>query len=151
MTTLRRRARRLRNEATDAERHLWQALRRRQIEGVRFRRQVPLAGYIVDFLCPQAKLVVEVDGDQHASAIEYDEVRTARLVHAGYRVLRYANRDVLLRLTDVVDDICRHLTRDFTPPQPARPSLAFGRSAWRASAMRKRHASPPSPAAKGRG
>ena len=80
MTTLRQRARRLRNKATDAERRLWQALRRREIEGFRFRRQVPLAGYIVDFLCPQAKLVVEVDGDQHASAIEYDEGRTLSLI-----------------------------------------------------------------------
>ncbi|MGN6153360.1 MAG: endonuclease domain-containing protein [Lysobacteraceae bacterium] len=127
MTTLRQHARRLRNEATDAERLLWQALRRREIEGFRFRRQVPLAGYIVDFLCPQAKLVVEVDGDQHASAIEYDEARTARLVDAGYCVLRYANRDVLSRLCDVLDDIHRHLTRDFTPPQPSPSPPAKGR------------------------
>ena len=128
MTTLRRRARRLRNEATDAERRLWQALRQRRIEGFRFRRQVPVAGFIVDFLCPQARLVIEVDGDQHAGAIEYDEARTARLVHAGYRVLRYANRDVLLRRTDVVDDIYRHLTRDFTPPQPSPSPAAKGRA-----------------------
>ena len=128
MTTLRRRARRLRNEATDAERHLWQALRQRRIEGFRFRRQVPLAGFIVDFLCPQARLVIEVDGDQHASAIEYDWARTAKLVHAGYRVLRYANRDVLLQLGDVVDDIHRELTRDFTPPQPSPSPSAKGRA-----------------------
>ena len=127
MTTLRQRARRLRNKATDAERRLWQSLRRRKIEGFRFRRQVPLAGCIVDFLCPQAKLVVEVDGDQHAGAIEYDEVRTARLLLAGYRVLRYANREVLLRTTLVVDDIHRELTRDFTPPQPSPSPMAKGR------------------------
>ena len=127
MTTLRRRARHLRNEATDAERRLWQALRQRRIEGFRFRRQVPLAGFIVDFLCPQARLVIEVDGDQHASAIEYDEKRTTRLANAGYRVLRYANQDVLLRWGDVVGDIHRHLTRDFTPPQPSPSPAAKGR------------------------
>jgi very-short-patch-repair endonuclease len=127
MDRLRRRARRLRNEATDAERHLWRALRRREIEGFRFRRQVPLAGFIVDFLCPQARLVIEVDGDQHATAIEYDEARTAKLVLAGYRVLRYANREVLLRTTLVIDDIHRELTRDFTPPQPSPSPVAKGR------------------------
>ena len=68
MKAPRQRARQLRNHPTDAERCLWQALRLRNLEGFRFRRQVPLAGYVVDFLCPQARLVVEVDGGQRAAS-----------------------------------------------------------------------------------
>ena len=69
------RARCLRNEGTDAERRLWQHLRHRQLAGHKFRRQYPLAGYIVDFVCVPARLVIELDGGQHLDAIEYD--RTA--------------------------------------------------------------------------
>ena len=118
MKTLRRTARKLRNNATDAEQCLWRALRKRNLEGFRFRGQVP----IVDFLCPQAKLVVELDGGQHLEREQYDAGRTARLEGMGFRVLRYWNDDVLLRLEDVVADIHRHLTGGFTPPQPS-PSL----------------------------
>ena len=63
---LRDRARALRKRLTDAERHLWQRLRRKQIDGIRFRRQVPLGCYIVDFVCYEARVIVEVDGGQHA-------------------------------------------------------------------------------------
>ncbi len=100
---------RVRNHPTDAERGLWRALRGRQIDGFRFRRQVPIAGYIADFACPQAKLIVELDGGQHAAQERYDAARTLRLEAAGYRVLRYWNDDVLLRLEVVVEDIYRHL------------------------------------------
>ena len=75
----RKRARDLRNNSTDAERALWQALRGRQLEGFRFRRQVPIAGYIADFLCPKSKLTIELDGGQHAEQGEYDGALTLKL------------------------------------------------------------------------
>src|SRR5262245_51464417 len=98
MDVLKNRARELRNNATDAERALWRALRGKQLEGFRFRRQVPIAGYIADFLCPQARVIIEVDGGQHAEQQSYDEARTAKFAAQGYRVLRYWNADVLSRL-----------------------------------------------------
>lgn len=109
MDQLRYRARELRNNATDAERALWRALRGRQLDGFRFRRQVPIGGYIADFACQQAKLIVELDGGQHAEQTQYDALRTAALQLLGYRVLRYWNDDALLRSRDVVADIYRHL------------------------------------------
>ncbi len=92
--TLGDRARRLRDEMTDAERRLWLRLRRKQVEGHRFRRQVVLGPYIADFVCLSARVVVEVD---------------AWLEADGSRVLRYGNHDVLARTDDVVEDIWRHL------------------------------------------
>ena len=109
MDTLRKRARILRNSATDAERCIWQHLRLKQLGGFKFRRQVPLDGYVVDFLCVELKLVVELDGGQHADQIAYDEIRTGVLRGAGYRVLRYWNDDALLRTSDVLEDILREL------------------------------------------
>ncbi|RZA37474.1 MAG: DUF559 domain-containing protein [Lysobacteraceae bacterium] len=109
MDSLRLRARRLRNFATDAERCLWQHLRLKQLGGYKFRRQVPVAGYIADFLCPELRLVVELDGGQHSERASYDGRRTAVLESAGYRVMRYWNDDVLLRTSDVLEDILRKL------------------------------------------
>ena len=120
MEQLRQRARQLRNGATDAECQLWRFLRGRQLDGFRFRRQVPIAGYIVDFICPELKLVVELDGGQHVDSFAYDSERTQVLVTRGYRVLRYWNDDVLLRIDDVLADILRHVQS--TPPQPS-PAL----------------------------
>lgn len=120
MDQLRQRARLLRSGATDAERHLWRFLRGRQLDGRRFRRQAPIAGYIADFLCPELKLVVELDGGQHIERSAYDTGRTQVLFLHGYRVLRYWNDDVLLRVGDVLDDILRHVQG--TPPQPS-PAL----------------------------
>jgi very-short-patch-repair endonuclease len=114
------RARELRNGATDAERHLWRYVKLRQLAGLRFRRQVPIGPYVADFLCPQARLIVELDGGQHTERIDADEARTRVLADFGYRVLRYWNDDVLLRTQDVLDDILRHANG--TPPQPS-PSL----------------------------
>ena len=109
MDRLRKRARILRNSATDAERRIWQHLRLQQLGGFKFRRQVPLHGYVVDFLCVELKLVVELDGGQHANQTAYDEIRTGVLQGAGYRVLRYWNDDALLRTSDVLEDILRGL------------------------------------------
>ncbi|WP_246455069.1 endonuclease domain-containing protein [Thermomonas brevis] len=120
MEELRRRARELRNNATDAERHLWRHLRLQQMAGFRFRRQVPIAGFIADFLCPRTHLIIELDGGQHVEQANADEARTRALSALGYRVLRYWNDDVLLRTQDVLEDILRHANS--TPPQPS-PSL----------------------------
>jgi very-short-patch-repair endonuclease len=122
MDRTRRLARELRNHTTDAEQRIWRHLRGRQLEGFRFRRQVPIAGYVADFVCPQAKLIVELDGGQHQAQAQYDAVRTAALERLGYRVLRYWNDDALLRTESVLDDIHRELTKSFTPPRPS-PSL----------------------------
>ncbi|WP_368563366.1 endonuclease domain-containing protein [Pseudoxanthomonas sp. UTMC 1351] len=105
MDDLRRRARELRNAATEAENHLWQRLRLKQLAGFKFRRQVPIAGYIADFLCPEAKLIIELDGGQHYDQIAYDERRTGVLQANGYHVLRYWNNDALVQTEAVLEDI----------------------------------------------
>ena len=109
MDALRLQARRLRNAPTDAERHLWYHLRRRELAGHRFRRQVPVGGYVVDFACPAARLVLELDGGQHLQQRDYDMQRTRRLQALGWRVLRYWNDDVLLRTDAVLEDVLRAL------------------------------------------
>ena len=109
MQRIRYRARRLRREATDAERLLWYHLRRRQLAGARFRRQHPIVGFIADFACIEAGLVVELDGGQHTDRAAYDTERTRRLEAEGYRVLRFWNDDVFVRTADVLAEIHRHL------------------------------------------
>ena len=103
------RARQLRNAATDAERHLWRHLRGEQLGGFKFRRQYPLAGYIVDFVCIPARLVLELDGGQHQEAVSYDVARTRAIEALGYRVLRFWNDDVLLRTDAVLEEVLRNL------------------------------------------
>jgi len=88
-------ARELRNNLTDAERCLWHELKRRQIAGVKFRRQQPIGHFIVDFVCFERRVIVEVDGGQHAEQVHYDKQRTRWLEAQGYRVLRFWNNDVL--------------------------------------------------------
>jgi very-short-patch-repair endonuclease len=89
------RAQRLRREDTDAEARLWGSLKDRRLGGWKWRRQVPRGPYIVDFLCVEAGLVVELDGFQHADNAAYDERRTASLERAGLKVLRFWNSQVL--------------------------------------------------------
>ena len=98
-------ARKLRRESTDAERILWERLRRRQIAGLKFRRQVPIGRYVVDFLCLQARLVVEVDDVGHADRFEYDRQRTHYMNACGYEVLRFWNGDVLGKPEEAIDAI----------------------------------------------
>src|SRR6476620_4570010 len=87
--------RRLRKNPTDAEKLLWNCLRRKQIGHFKFRRQHPFDNYILDFVCLEAMLVVEVDGGQHSEMCEQDAARTKFLTEAGFRVLRFWNHDVL--------------------------------------------------------
>ena len=102
-----KRARRLRRNETLSERKLWQALRRKQVLDVRFRRQHPIGPYFADFVCLRAKLVIEVDGPSHldAAQLAYDEGRTRWLEREGYRILRLWNLDVLTNLDRVVERI----------------------------------------------
>ncbi len=95
------RARALRVRLTEAERHLWQRLRRKQLAGHRFRRQVPVGGYIADFVCLEAQLVIELDGGQHQQQSAYDERRDRAIAEQGFRVLRFWN-DQVFRETDAV-------------------------------------------------
>jgi adenine-specific DNA-methyltransferase len=105
----RQRARKLRNAPTEAERALWARLRRRQVEGLRFRRQQPLGRYIVDFVCLERRLIVEVDGSQHLEQQGYDEARRRWLEAQGYRVLRFWNNQVLAQTDAVVETIAQAL------------------------------------------
>ena len=111
------RARRLRANMTDAELRLWHRLRGKQIEGHRFRRQVPIGPYIVDFVCIRAMLVIEVDGGQHAVEAHLDAERTAWLESRGYRVIRFWNNEVLQEMDGVLETIYRALI----PPTPTLP------------------------------
>jgi very-short-patch-repair endonuclease len=88
------RARELRNNATDAEKILWSILRKRGVAGCKFRRQVPIDRFIVDFACVERKLVVELDGGQHAAKAAYDANRTEILEACGWLVLRFWNHQV---------------------------------------------------------
>jgi very-short-patch-repair endonuclease len=88
------RVRELRREATPAEELLWSRLRARRLEGFKFRHQDWLGPFIADFLCMEARLIVEVDGSQHVNADAYDERRSRYLRARGYRVLRFWNNEV---------------------------------------------------------
>jgi very-short-patch-repair endonuclease len=102
-------ARHLRRNATDAEQKLWHELRMLKTKGRHFRRQVPIAGYVVDFACHKSKLIVELDGGQHNSAegIVSDERRSRNLEVHGFHLLRFWNADVFQNLEGIVDRI-RH-------------------------------------------
>ena len=103
------RARKLRNQSTDAERLLWQHLRHKQINGFRFRRQFPIGAYIADFACIEAKLVVELDGGQHQEKAAHDTRRDAQISNQGYRVLRFWNNQVFAETTAVLEVIVKEL------------------------------------------
>ena len=97
----------MRRAMTDAELKLWNALRAHRLMGMSFRRQVPIGGYIIDFACPECRLIVEVDGSQHGRDLDlaYDTARTARLKQDGWTVLRFWNDDVLKD----IDNVCLHI------------------------------------------
>ena len=117
-------ARRLRRNQTDAERVLWFRLRDRRFFGFKFRRQAAINQFIVDFCCPDAKLIVEIDGGQHAEQIEQDANRTTILEAMGYVVLRFWSNDVMRNLEGVLEEIVRTLQQTSEPPHPN--PLPFG-------------------------
>jgi very-short-patch-repair endonuclease len=96
------RVRDLRRFSTEAEKALWSALRNRRVQGAKFRRQVWLNGFIADFFCAEARLVIEADGGQHAEQSGYDDRRTETLQHEGFRVIRFWNNDIMENLEGVV-------------------------------------------------
>jgi very-short-patch-repair endonuclease len=115
----RKRARGMRHNPTDAERKLWWHMRHRlAVEGTHFRRQVQLGRYIVDFASHGAKLVIEVDGGQHAEQTAADAERTRFLEAEGYRVLRFWNNDVL-RNIDGVLEVIQHAVATTPTPSPS--------------------------------
>jgi very-short-patch-repair endonuclease len=97
----------MRSEMTPAELKLWNAVRAHRLMGLSFRRQLPLAGYIVDFACPAHKLIVELDGSQHGddAAAARDTSRTEKLISLGWAVIRFWNDDVL----HDIDGVCQHI------------------------------------------
>jgi very-short-patch-repair endonuclease len=101
-------ARRLRRNATEAEKRLWWALRELPVKH-RFRRQHPIGQRVVDFACPSCKLAIELDGGQHAVQLAADQARTMELAQTGYRVIRFWNNDVLGNLPGVIETIMREL------------------------------------------
>jgi very-short-patch-repair endonuclease len=112
-------ARRLRKNPTAAELVLWKRLRLRQAEGNKFRRQHRLGSYVVDFICLEKKLIVEVDGGHHADTVKTDLERTKWLESRGYKVLRFWNNDVLKD----IDAICKVVFEALgNPPPPSSPS-----------------------------
>ena len=112
------RARSLRKNLTDAEKRLWSYLRRRQIAGTRFRRQVSIGPYVVDFASHEAKLVIEVDGGQHDLCSAKERARTQRIEQDGFRVIRFWNSEVLGNIEGVVLSIEAELATD-PPPRPS--------------------------------
>jgi very-short-patch-repair endonuclease len=98
-------ARGLRRRSTEAEQLLWEALRGRKLDGVKFRRQHQLGHFIVDFWCPAYRLVIEIDGAIHDHLVEHDAERTAEIESRGCRVIRFRNDDVLTNLENVLQRI----------------------------------------------
>ena len=119
------RARALRRRMTDAERVLWGHLRNRELGGWKFRRQYPVGSFIVDFICVEKNVVIEVDGGQHAENAEQDAQRSAYLKKMGYRVLRFWNNEVLQETEAVLEAIFAILAngkQNSPSPQPSPPS-----------------------------
>ena len=109
------RARNLRRNSTHAERALWLLFRDRRLCGYKFRRQVPIGPYIVDFVCYQSKLIIEVDGGQHQEQGQYDNTRTAWLESEGFTVLRFWNNDVLTNRDGLLEVVASVLEQSPSP------------------------------------
>ena len=116
-------ARNLRNNGTDVERFIWRYLRNSQLEGIKFRRQQPVENYIVDLVSFSPKVVIEIDGSQHAENRRYDEQRDACLRRNGFTVLRFWNNEVFENIEGVLEVIkqrCLEVTSPTPQPPPAR-------------------------------
>lgn len=110
-------ARRLRQSQTDAERALWLRLRDRRLNGWKFKRQAQIDKFVADFCCAEAKLIIELDGGQHAVQVAHDAERTLILKSMGYLVLRFWNNDVLTNIEGVLGEILLTLSQ-FAPVPP---------------------------------
>jgi very-short-patch-repair endonuclease len=143
-TKLRVRSRSLRRSLTAAERIIWYAVRAHRLNGASFRRQTPIGPFIVDFVCHDARLIIEIDGGQHFEA--QNEKRDARrdrfLASKGYRVLRFSNHDVMTNRQGAVEAIDAALAA--SPSQPT-PASGGGGEAGASGAVDTAHAASPSP------
>jgi very-short-patch-repair endonuclease len=101
----------LRHTMTDAERKLWRALRSKQMQGLKFRRQHPFENYILDFVCLEEKIVIELDGGQHQESKIEDDARTSSLEKAGFHVLRFWNHEVLQQPAAVAERIWQEVLK----------------------------------------
>ena len=102
----------LRQNMTDAEKHLWYFLRAKRLNGHKFRRQHLVHPFIVDFICINKKLIIEIDGGQHAEQLQYDEKRSIFLKLKGYRVLRFWNMDIFKQTQTVLNEILNALNEN---------------------------------------
>ena len=127
-------ARRLRNESTEAEKKLWFYLKSDQL-GCRFRRQLSIGPYIADFACPEKKLVIELDGGQHAEQQGYDDARTKYIESKGYKVLRFWNNDILGNIEGILETIMNSFNHPL--PDAARLSLSLQGEGLRERAIEK--------------
>jgi very-short-patch-repair endonuclease len=109
-------AREMRQSPTDAEAFLWTRLRKRSLAGYKFRHQHIIQTYIVDFYCPAAKLVIEVDGPIHNQRIAYDRERDTDLRAMGYKILRFSNENVMNDISDVLEQIKAKIKFNGTNP-----------------------------------
>jgi very-short-patch-repair endonuclease len=114
-------ARQLRKNSTDAEKLIWNNLRNRSLEGVKFRRQQSFGPYIVDFIAAEKKLVIELDGGQHAANKVLDKDRDQYIESEGYRVLRFWNNEVLQNTEGVLERIRQEILKDAPSPRPSPP------------------------------
>ena len=110
------RARALRSNMTDAEQRLWHHLNRRQIDKLKFRRQMPIGNFIVDFVCLERSLIIELDGGQHATQHAYDAQRTGWLQGQGFTVLRFWNHEVLQNTAGILAVIRGAIEKRCPPP-----------------------------------
>ena len=110
-------ARRLRREQTEWEHTLWSRLRGRQLNGFKFRRQHPIGPFFVDFFCPEAKLIIEIDGSQHGDQLARDNSRTEFLCDAGYEVLRIWNHEISAEIDAVMQRIADALEHHARPEE----------------------------------
>ena len=115
-------AAKLRRDMTEAERHIWCAVRDRRLDGFKFRRQVSIGPYVVDFMCLDARMIVEIDGRQHTP--EFDAQRTATVEGAGFEIVRFWNNDVIGNLDGVLTTLIDRLrARTLTQPSPRERGL----------------------------
>jgi very-short-patch-repair endonuclease len=112
-------AKALRSNQTDAEQKLWYHLRAHRFMGRKFKRQKPVGRYVADFVCIEEKLIIELDGGQHAEDIEYDHERDSWLMSEGFMVLRFWNNELLNEMEGVLERIRLELIKDTLSPGPS--------------------------------
>ncbi|MFA5604419.1 MAG: DUF559 domain-containing protein [Dehalococcoidales bacterium] len=125
---LKKPSRKLRHKMTNTERYLWSKLKMKQLNGYQFYRQKPIGNYIVDFYCPSAKMVIEIDGSQHFydDGLEHDKERDAYINNLGLKALRFTSVDVLKNLEGVIDKILENMNEiPLVPPFPKWENKSF--------------------------